>query len=204
MVVSDAVEAVADAPGTARPDAFTLRGPRSFHDGHPPTNPDGTINVVVEIPAGTNAKWEAGEDGVMRLEQREGAPRIVRYLPYPGNYGLVPGTKQAEKDGGDGDALDVIVLGPTLPRGAVVPARLIGVLRMRDGGERDDKLIAVADGTPLGAARSLAALDSMAPGPREILRTWFTNYKGAEVVAFEGWVDADGAQPVLDRARRIP
>ena len=41
-----------------------------------------------------------------------------------------------KEDGGDGDPLDVIVLGPTIPRGTVV-AKLIGILRLLDNGEQD-------------------------------------------------------------------
>jgi inorganic pyrophosphatase len=190
------------AAGLTQPDPLTLRGERSLYDGYPPRNPDGTVNVVVEIPAGTNAKWEVTPDGVMALEVRDGSPRAVKYLPYPGNYGMIPGTKLPKERGGDGDALDVLVLGPTLPRGSVVAARLIGVMRFLDKGEQDDKLLAVMDHTPLAGVRSLADLGRAAPGAADILHLWFANYKGPGKMDFRGWGEAADAAALLDRSAR--
>jgi inorganic pyrophosphatase len=116
----------------------------------PPRTDAGLVNVVVEIPAGTNAKWEVvKESGRLEWEQRGGRPRVFDYLAYPGNYGMVPRTLLPKELGGDGDPLDVIVLGPALERGSVVAVRLIGILELLDGGEQDDKLIAVLPGAPL-------------------------------------------------------
>ena len=132
-------------------DTYTVDGELSYADGFPATNADGTINVVVEIPAGTNAKWEVDkDDGDLHWQFKQGAPRVVRYLPYPGNYGMIPSTLLPVETGGDGDPLDVIVLSPALARGAVVRARLIGVLELLDDGEQDDKLLAVLEESPLG------------------------------------------------------
>jgi inorganic pyrophosphatase len=53
----------------------------------PTRNPDGSVNALIEIPAGTNAKWEVNEEGVLEWEMKDGKPRVVRYLAYPGSYG---------------------------------------------------------------------------------------------------------------------
>ena len=130
-------------------DQYTLVGGKNFLDGYEPLNSDGTINVVVEIPAGTNGKWEVTKpDGRLKWEFKNGRPRFVKYLPYPGNYGMVPRTLLPKELGGDGDPLDVIALGPTRRRGSVVKAKLIGVLKLLDGGEQDDKLLAVLINSP--------------------------------------------------------
>lgn len=169
-----------------------------WHD-HSPTTTAGTIRAVVEIPAGTNAKWEVAEDGsTLAWEMRDGRPRVVAYLPYPGNYGMIPRTLEAQVSGGDGDPADVLVLGPALPRGAVVEARLVGVLRMRDDGERDDKFLAVPHASPLAEVDSLAALDARYPGVTFILKTWFTHYKGPGRVTVEGFGDRAEAQARLE------
>ena len=127
----------------------TLVGPKNFLKDFEPINSDGTINVVIEIPAGTAAKWEVDKkDGSLKWEFKEGKPRIVKYLGYPGNYGMVPQTLLSKELGGDGDPLDVLVLGKMVPRGSVVDAKLIGILKFLDGGEQDDKLLAVLPGTP--------------------------------------------------------
>ena len=63
----------------------------------PPRNADGTLNALVEIPAGTNEKWEASESDPTLLEWERldgGARRVVRYLAYPANYGIMPDTLQ--------------------------------------------------------------------------------------------------------------
>jgi inorganic pyrophosphatase len=166
----------------------------------PARNPDGSVNALIEIPAGTNAKWEVNEEGVLEWEMKDGKPRVVRYLAYPGSYGMVPGTLQSPKDGGDGDPLDVIVLGPALERGALIPVRLIGVLRLRDDDERDDKLIAVQPGSPLGDVSGLSELDERHPGVSRILEIWFENYKGPGRIESGGFADRAEAVRILDRA----
>ena len=113
---------------------------------------------------------------------------------------MIPRTLEDPALGGDGDPLDAIVLGEALGRGDVLAVRLIGVMRMIDTGERDDKLIAVVPGTPLAAAGDIAELDRMFPGVTSILRTWFTNYKGPGRVEIEGIEDATAAQQILEGA----
>lgn len=166
----------------------------------PARNEDGSINVVVEIPAGTNAKWEVGDDGKLEWEVKDGRPRVVQYLGYPGNYGMVPGTLQSATTGGDGDPLDVLVLGPARARGEVVPVRLVGLLRLTDDGERDDKLIAVQPGGPLGDVESLGQLNDRYPGVTSIVETWFTHYKGPGRIESGGYADRAEALRILDRA----
>jgi inorganic pyrophosphatase len=120
----DAAPGAFHAPGLVALDAHTLKVEKSFLTGHRPINPDGTVNVVGEIPSGTTAKWEVAKpSGELRWELEDGEPRVVGYLGYPGNYGMLPRTLQSKATGGDGDPLDVIVLGPAVARGTVVRAR---------------------------------------------------------------------------------
>lgn len=161
------------------------------------------VNVVVEIPAGTNEKWQVDKSGgALEWEQENGAPRVVQYLAYPGNYGIIPQTLLPAELGGDGDPLDVMLLGPSHPRGAVVPARVLGVLRLIDRGERDDKIIAVGTSGPLSDAHSLEALETHYPGVRTILETWFTHYKGVGVSTSNGFASSDSAMLVVREASR--
>jgi inorganic pyrophosphatase len=191
------------AEGLERVDKHTVVAAKSFLTSYPARNSDGTINVVVEIPAGTTAKWEVAKaDGTLRWEFKDKHPRIVRYLGYPGNYGMVPRTILPKSAGGDGDPLDVIVLGPAVPRGSVIRARLIGALRVLDGGEKDDKLVAVMHGTALGGVASIAALDRRFPGITQIVETWFANYKGPGAIKTNGYADVGDASVILTRAVR--
>ena len=76
------------------------------------------------------------------------------------------------------DPLDVILLGPALDRGAVVRARPIGLLRLLDDGERDDKVLAVQMSGPMSEVTDFRSLDEHYSGALTIIETWFTNYKG--------------------------
>lgn len=133
------------APALSNVDDTTIASPINFLDGIPALNADGTANLVVEIPSGTNEKWEVKPDGVMHWDMKDDKPRIVQYLSYVGNYGEIPRTRQV-----DGDPIDLIALAPAYPRGSVVPTRIIGALKLTDKGETDDKLIGVR---PRNAAR---------------------------------------------------
>jgi inorganic pyrophosphatase len=175
-----------------------LSGPRNFVSGYPPLNADGSVNAVIEIPAGTTAKWETLHDGsAIEWEAEAGGRRVVRYLPYPGNYGMVPGTLLPQGAGGDGDPLDIIVLGDAPPRGSVVAVRLVGVLRLLDDEEQDDKLVAVVPKGPLGDVRDLDDLEQSYPGVAEILEIWFTGYKGPGRIESLGYEKAPAAERIL-------
>lgn len=94
------------------------------------------INAIVEINSGTINKYEIiTESGQLKLDR-------VGYssLAYPFAYGAIPQTWDY-----DGDPLDVEIVNvmePLVP-GCLVEARVIGVMKFEDGGEIDDKIIAV-------------------------------------------------------------
>ncbi len=161
-------------------------------------NPDGTVNTVVEIPAGTNDKFEVSEDtGKMCWELKNGVPRVIKFLGYPGNYGNIPRTM-----GGDGDSLDGLTLGKFQRRGTVLAAKLIGVVHMLDGGDVDDKLIMVLPGTDFYAYNNLSELDAAYPGIVTIIETWLESYKGpGSGIEVTGYEDAVAAQAVLDAGK---
>ncbi len=188
-------------PGVRQPNAHTLVGSRSWLDGWPAKTADGSLNVVVEIPAGTLDKWEVSKpDGAMRWEIKDGKPRVVQYVGYPGNYGMVPRTLLDAASGGDGDPLDVLVLGPPRTRGSVIQARAIGVLRLLDGGEKDDKILAVDTAGPFAAVTSLADLKSRFAGVTTIVETFFASYKGPGKMKPSGWGTAADAEALIKQA----
>lgn len=190
-------------------DPYTLAGKKHLLRDYPPFSASGNVNVVVEIPAGTNAKWEVDKStGHLKWEFEEGKPRVVAYLACPGNYGMIPGTLLPKVLGGDGDPLDVIILGPAVSRGSIVSARPIGVLRMRDGGEKDDKIIAVLLDSPLGEVGSMGELTRRFNGVADILEIWFSNYKGPGKIRAEGFGSVTEARDLIEAAagayRRAP
>jgi inorganic pyrophosphatase len=96
----------------------------------------GVINTIIEVSAGSINKYEMiTESGQLKLDR-------VGYssLAYPFTYGAIPMTWDY-----DGDPLDVEIVNITEPLvpGSLVEARVIGVMKFIDGGEVDDKIIAV-------------------------------------------------------------
>jgi inorganic pyrophosphatase len=164
-----------------QPQVSVLKGEKNFWTGYDPVNVDGTVNVVIEIAAGTTAKYMVDlKSGNIELEQKNGGPRYVQYLGYPCNYGNIPRSVLLKSKGGDGDAVDALVLGPSVPTGSVVRGRAIGVMSLMDTGEKDDKVVVVMENTPFASVRSIEELDRKFPGVTSILQTWFTSYKGRD------------------------
>ena len=115
--------------------------------------------ALIEIPAGTSIKYEVNKDnGKLTVEKINGQPRTIDYLPYPVNYGMIPKTLLPKSKGGDGDPLDIMILGPSLEKGKTVACKVIGMLQLMDGGEQDDKLIAVYEGSNFKSVHSIDQL----------------------------------------------
>ncbi len=151
---------------------------------------NGNINVVVEIPAGTNHKIEyQKETETFENDLLNDQLRIINFLPYPGNYGFIPSTYMDPSLGGDGDALDVLLIAEHLPTGAIVEARPIAALRLSDAGEIDTKIIAI----PVNPDQQLISAGNFVEfmleydAARLILEEWFLNYKGLGRTELLGW-----------------
>ena len=153
----------------------------------PMRDAEGNITAVIEIPAGTNHKYEYNYDSkAFECEIRDGKPRVVKFIPYLGNYGFIPGTLMDRERGGDGDALDVLVLGETVNQGSIIAIKPIATLKLLDGGEEDHKVIAV----PVNGELNVLGVNSFAELPesiKTILMTWFSSYKGIGKMEFLHW-----------------
>lgn len=137
------------------------------------------LRAVIEIPAGTNKKIEFNpETKAFAVDKRNGAERVIDYLPYPGNYGFIPGTYSDPAKGGDGDALDVVVLSSSLPTATVIEIIPIAMLPLIDEGEQDYKIIAIPAESQYQTitAQNLTDLRQKYPQVEEILRQWFLHY----------------------------
>ncbi|MCA8975528.1 MAG: inorganic diphosphatase [Planctomycetes bacterium] len=183
-------------------DNMTLVGLADFLRGHPSRAADGHVHAIVEIPTGTNEKWEVKLDGTMRWDVKNGAVRVVHYLGYPGNYGIVPRAILGKEIGGDGDPLDIVVLGPAARRGELLKVRPVGVIRLIDAGEKDDKVLAVAADGPLGDVEDLADIEKRFVGITTILQTWFENYKGPGLLQCKGFGDRKEAERLVEMAEK--
>ena len=162
---------------------------------------DGDINAVIEIPSGTLDKWELDKStGKVRWELVDKKPRIVNYIGYPGNYGMIPRTLLSKENGGDGDPLDILVLGPPVERSHILKCKIIGVLYLSDRGEQDDKLIAISDNSPMYGVNSIDELNNDYKGITEIVQLWFTNYKGPGEMKSNGFGNKKVAIDILTKA----
>lgn len=161
-------------------------------------NADSTVNMIVEIPAGTTAKYEMNKGTYsLEMDSIDGRPRYIDYLGYPGNYGMIPNTISLKKDGGDGDPLDILLLGAATPRGSVQKVTVIGVLELLDNGEQDDKLIAIDPATHWAKVTDIDDLDIYYPGAKAIVATFFQNYKGKGQMKLQGWSGQSRAMQIL-------
>jgi len=153
----------------------------------------GTVNVVVEIPAGSSHKIEWNRElAVMQLDRID--PAI---FAKPTNYGFIPQT--LDEDGDELDAL--IVTDAPLPTGVFLEGTVVGVMKFEDDGEVDDKIVIVpADDRNSG--NRIKTLDDM-PQLVKQLENHFNHYKdlkkpGTTIV--KGWGNAEEAKAVIHEA----
>ncbi len=160
-----------------------------WHNVSPGNNLPETVNGIIEIPKGTRAKYELDkESGLLRLDRV-----LYSSVYYPANYGFIP---QSYCD--DNDPLDILILSQIdiVPM-CIVPAKVIGVMRMLDNGEADDKIIAVAVGDP-----SVSHINDISELPQHFiseLRNFFEDYKKLEnkTVVVEEFFDRNTAIEIL-------
>ena len=147
----------------------------AWHDVSPGNDLPRDFQAVIEIPLGSNVKYELDKaTGLLKVD------RIIHSAVfYPANYGFIPQT-YAE----DNDPLDVLVLcqEPVQPL-ALIQARAIGLMTMIDAGKQDHKIIAIATEDPEFNSYHEAA--EMPPHRLLMLRRFFQDYKQLEGKAVE-------------------
>ena len=163
-----------------------------WHDLDPGTNVEIHLNAVIEIPMDSKIKYE--------LEKTTGFLKVDRILfssvHYPANYGFIPQSYCEDKD-----PLDVLVLGQL----AVVPLSIlrvkpIGVMKMVDQGEADDKIIAVHSDDP--EYNHYESLEDLPPHRMAEVQKFFEEYKSLEnkKVVVEKFLDRKEAVLIIKEA----
>lgn len=158
----------------------------------PAITPNASVNAIIEIKAGTNKKYEY--DPLKKeivIDKENGKERVIDFLPYPGNYGFIPSTLSKTDSGGDGDALDVLVISESIATGTVIETLPIALLKLIDDGEIDYKVIAVPvdKKKQIINATSYENLVTNYPKLLEIVELWFLNYNKNDISTIEGWGD---------------
>lgn len=151
----------------------------------------GFYNALIEIPAGTNKKYEYNNENLdFEIDQRDGKDRIIPYLPYFGNYGYIPSTLSDATKGGDGDPVDIFVLSEALPQGTLTPVIPIATVKLIDDNEEDYKVIAVPADEDLNVLqiKTFEELKSKYPTIISIIETWLANYD-TDPLKINGWLD---------------
>ena len=155
---------------------------------------NGLVNVVNEIPAGSNHKVEWNRDVKAFMIDRV-EPKI---FAKPTNYGFIPQTLDE-----DGDELDVLlVTEDPVSTGVFLEARVIGVMKFIDGGEVDDKVVVVPsdDRSNGDAVKTLEDLPAQLIKQIEFHFNHYKDLKKAGSTEVVGWGDIDEAKKIIKEA----
>lgn len=157
-------------------------------------NPPSDIFVVVEIPKGSNIKYEVDEStGILFVDRK-----LHTAMVYPFNYGFIPQTKEE-----DGDPIDILILSndPFSPL-SVIKSKPIGVLIMEDEEGIDSKILAVPDGK---IDFNFSKYDDISQINADILnqiKHFFEHYKELEkgkFVKVTGWESKTSAEEIITK-----
>ncbi len=123
------------------------------------------VEAIIEIPNGSRNKFEI-KDGKIKLDRV-----LYSSMSYPAEYGFIDNTLAK-----DGDPLDILVIGsePSYP-GCIIPARVIGALKMLDNGKEDYKIISVVAVDP--RYNEVNTLDDLSSFVLDEIKNFFENYK---------------------------
>ena len=177
--------AAAQEPGHVR---------RPLLAAQPASEADGAL-LLVEIPTGNAIKYEVDADGHLFVDRFLSMP-----VAYPANYGSMPRTLA-----GAGDPLDALVLTrEPLHPGVLVRFRPIGVLRMVDAGEQDQKIIGVPTDKLDPAYSSIRDIGDLPRAERDRIEAFFRVYKAlseeGNPVRLDGYGDAEEAKALISGA----
>ena len=161
-----------------------------WHGAHYGDKAPQTVNGLIEIPQGSQTKYEIDKPtGLLRLDRV-----IYSSFHYPINYGFIPQTL-----GLDGDPLDILVMcsEPIQPL-CLVEATVIGNMQMIDTGVADDKIISVATKDP--GVNYIKEIGDLPKHFIDVLRNYFEQYKVLEnkKVEIDNFQDKAAAWKVIE------
>jgi inorganic pyrophosphatase len=153
------------------------------------------LHMIVEIPKGSANKYEYN----IGAKNWELDRVLTGAMFYPEEYGFIPETLDY-----DGDPLDVVCLTSYATfSGCYLPIRIVGVLKMIDGGEKDDKILAVNAVDP--RFQNINDLKNISNGKLDEIANFFLRYKELEKkeVVIEGWGNKKEAREILEKCQSL-
>ncbi|ABL77546.1 inorganic diphosphatase [Thermofilum pendens] len=161
----------------------------------PGKNPPEDIYVVIEIPMGSNVKYEIDKESGMVFVDRV----LFTSMVFPFNYGFIPGTLEE-----DGDPVDVVLLShdPFVP-GSVVRARPVALLEMEDENGPDSKVVAVPHEKIDNRFSGVKDVDDIDDAVKDRIKHFFEHYKELEKgkwVKVKEWKGRFAAEESIRRA----
>lgn len=163
------------------PKPFYRWRPHPWHGLDVGPDPPRIVHAYIEITPFDLVKYEIDKvTGYIRVDR----PQRTSSLP-PTLYGFIPRTYchrrvqalSPQATGGDGDPLDICVVSerPLARSEMILNARVIGGLQGIDGGEADDKIIAVLEKDEVWG--DAADISDLPVALVERLRHYFSTYK---------------------------
>lgn len=150
------------------------------------------INVIIEIPAGSNIKYEVEKDSEAVFVDRF----VAMPMTYPANYGFIPHTLAD-----DGDPTDVLVITPEpIMPGCVIRCRPIGILNMEDESGVDEKVVAVPHDKVTALYNGVEELSDLPTLLVDQIKKFFETYKDLEPGK---WVKVTGYEDKASACEKI-
>ena len=163
-----------------------------WHGAHYGEDAPAIVNGLIEISQGSRAKYEIDKTtGLLKLDRV-----IYSSFHYPVNYGFIPQTYCDDKD-----PLDILVLSSVeaVPL-CLIDAKVIGVMRMVDNNEQDDKIIAVAKNDK--SVNHIEELEDLPQHTMDQIKRFFEDYKKLEnkIVKVEKFLGRQDAYKIIEEA----